>query len=405
MPIDSRPRKILMILESCYPTEGGGGAEGQVRTIARYLHRRGVPVQIVTPMTREAPQVEHELIDGVPVWRIPYPKIRLLGGFFMLGRLALYLLKERRNYDVIHAHIAHNMAAVSAAVGHLLNKPTIVKLTGWLELRHGVLAAGRNPLMSLKRAALKSATYMQATSSQIRARLIARGFDSSRVLVIPNAVEMSRFADAANNREVREDLDRPLTGVYLGRLVAEKGLDTLLEAWKRAFAKDDNVQLLVIGEGQLRDRIQRWVREQGRERQIHLLGAKPDVDRYLADAHFGILPSLYEGLSNTLLEYMASGLPVLGTRVSGTEDFIEHDRCGWLVETGDHEAMAACLEQIASMDRGALAGMGEAARQRVAARAGIDAVIGRLAEIYRIKTALRAAAAASAAGGQGTCAE
>lgn len=384
MSPEIRPRKVLMVLESCYPTEGGGGAEGQVRTLCRYLSERGIPVEIIAPLTREAPQVVHDVIDGVPVWRIPYPQVRLVGGFMMLLRLATFLVRHRREYDVVHAHIAHNMAAVSCIFGRLLGKTVIVKLTGWLEIKHGVLAPGWRPFMMLKRATLHLAHYIQATSSQIRDRLVARGFREDRVCVIPNAVDIRRFCGM---RDVSQ-AGNALTGVYVGRLVPEKGLDTLVAAWIAAFSANDRVKLMLVGEGALRDELGALIRRHGREHQLQLLGARADVEVFLAAADFGVLPSLYEGLSNTLLEYMAAGLPVLGTRVSGTEDFIEHGTCGWIVEPGDTAAMAACLREIGGMDHAALASLGAAARQRVTARAGIDAVVARLAELYDMTAAL-----------------
>ncbi len=380
-----RPRKVLMVLESCYPTEGGGGAEGQVRTISRYLAERGIPVEIIAPLTREAPRAVHDEVDGVAVWRIPYPKMRFIGGMMMLVRFAAYLVRHRREYDVIHAHIAHNMAAVSCIVGRMLGKTVIVKLTGWLEIKHGVLAPGLNPMMAAKRAALRLAHYIQATSTQIRDRLLARGFREDRVCVIPNAVDIRRFVGA--HREV-PDASRSLTGVYVGRLVPEKGLDALVAAWTQAYTVNDRVCLMMIGEGGLREELGALIRSLGREHQLKLLGARADVEEFLAAADFGVLPSLYEGLSNTLLEYMAAGLPVLGTRVSGTEDFIENGKCGWLVEAGDVAGMTASLREIARMDRSALAQLGVTARQRVTARAGIDAVVARLAELYDMSAAL-----------------
>lgn len=390
MASETRPRTVLMILESCYPTEGGGGAEGQVRTISRYLRDCGVHVRIITPLTREAPQVEHERVDGIPVWRIPYPRIRLVGGFFMLGRLVAHLIRRRNEYDVIHAHIAHNMAAVASATGRLLGKTVIVKLTGWLELRHGILSRDVNPwlapVMAAKRGALRSASCIQATSSQIRARLIERGFDAAQVKVIPNAVDLRRFdgVDAAPAE------DAPLTAVYVGRLVPEKGVDLLLEAWCAAFEANDHVRLVLVGEGRLRERFWRWIDARGRAHQVELVGARSDIEHFLRQAHFGVLPSLYEGLSNTLLEYMAAGLPVLGTRVSGTEDFIEHGVCGWIAEPGDGAGLEDCLREIGRTARSRLAAMGAVARQRVGARAGIDSVVSQLAELYRLQDVLAA---------------
>jgi len=144
------------------------------------------------------------------------------------------------------------------------------------------------------------------------------------------------------------------------------------------------VRLLLVGDGQMREELARRIADAGREDQVHLLGPQADVGAFLMQADVAILPSLHEGLSNSLLEYMAAAMPVLGTRVSGTSDFIEPGRNGWLVEPGDRAALSACLRMLANTDRERLQAMGKAARRRVASRARIEAVVGRLAALYDI---------------------
>ncbi|HEX7046972.1 MAG TPA: glycosyltransferase family 4 protein [Gammaproteobacteria bacterium] len=383
MTLDKGDRKVLMVLESNYPTEGGGGAEGQLRTICRYLKEHDIPVSIIVPMRQDGAQCEHDSIDGVSVWRIPYPKLRKVGGFVMLARLMIALFKRCRDYHVIHVHMAHNMASVSSAVGWLLGKTVIVKITGSLEMADGVLDSGRrSPGVVIKRWLLRHATYFQATSHEIRNRLIENGIDANRVRVIPNAVDLARFAAMTKSRDA--STGRPMTMIYVGRLSEEKAPDVLLEAWIDAIPVDSRAQLMLIGDGAMRASLEQKITQAGRAGQVVLHGPQEDIGPFLAQADVAVLPSLYEGLSNALLEYMASGLPVLGTRVSGTVDFIEDGQCGWLVEPGDKEQLAGRLRTLMSMDRARLREMGEMACQRVASRARIERVIGQLAELYEI---------------------
>lgn len=368
-----------MVLESNYPTEGGGGAEGQLRTLSRWLTEHGVGVHIIVPM-REWDTHEDDAVDGVPVWRVPYPRIRKLGGLIMLWRMAVWLIRRRRDYQVIHAHIAHNMALVAALVGRLLGKTVIVKITGSLEIATGVLdPAVRRPDVLVRRRLLRAATWYQATSSEIRDRLVEAGVDASRIHVIPNAVDVRRFNIDRSAHQVR-----PLTAVYVGRLSEEKAPDVMIAAWMRAFAGDAPVRLLCVGEGAMRSPLQKAIDDHKRGEQIRLLGAQDDVRPWLAQADFAILPSHYEGLSNALLEAMAAGLPVLGTRVSGTVDFIEPGRDGWLVDPGDVEAMSAAMREAAETPDARRREMGQAARQKIIARARIDAVVEQLAALYDI---------------------
>ena len=106
------------------------------------------------------------------------------------------------------------------------------------------------------------------------------------------------------------------------------------------------------------------------------------VERYLAVADFGVLTSLHEGLSNTLLEYMAAGLPVLGSQVSGTEDFVITGRTGWLFPPADVRAFARCLSETAEADIEELHRRGREARALVDERASIRSVVGQLERAY-----------------------
>lgn len=385
MTLGSSSKRVMMVLESHYPTAGGGGAEGQLRTISRYLANNGVDVQVIVPMREDGPQTERDAVDGLPVWRIPFPKLRKIGGLILLVRLAWGLYRRRHDYHVVHAHIAHNMAAVSAIVGRALGKTVVVKITGSRELSGGVLdASRRNLAVAVKRWALRRVTYFQATSRRIRDRLVENGFDQERVRIIPNAVDVGRFSV---DRQERASRQGPLTGIYIGRLEHAKGVDSLIAAWVQAIPAGTPNKLMIIGDGSQRERLEGDVEQSGRSGQIAFLGPQEDVQRFLRQADFSVLPSRYEGLSNALLEAMAARLPVLGTRVSGTEDFLDDEQCGWLVEADDVDALAGGLRRVVASGRAELQEKGEAAYQRVVGRARIEAVAAQLANLYEIDSA------------------
>ena len=106
----------------------------------------------------------------------------------------------------------------------------------------------------------------------------------------------------------------------------------------------------------------------------------------LAEAHIGVLPSRIEGLSNTLLEFMACGLPAVASRVSGSEDFVKPGRNGWLHPVGDAGAVAAALREAEALSPERLAALGHNARADVEAAAAVPRVIGKLMELYRGQT-------------------
>ena len=116
---------------------------------------------------------------------------------------------------------------------------------------------------------------------------------------------------------------------------------------------------------------------------VDLPGASSTVDLELARADVGVLPSRFEGLSNTLLEYMAATLPVIATRISGSEDLVAPGRNGWLCEVDDVEGLSVALSEAMAMPASQRRSMGMFARSDVMAKASVPAVIAQLLPLYR----------------------
>jgi L-malate glycosyltransferase len=377
--------QVLMVLESVFPAKGGGGAENQVRTLAMHLPTMGVPVSVLVPMVSYGPQRKSDSADGIAIRRITYPKVPLIGAAVMLFALAWRLYRIRHEYTFIHAHIAGNMSAVCCLMGRFLNKPVLIKLTGMTEMVGGILDPHCGLTTRLKKKILRLATGYQALSSQIAKRLIDSGFDAKKVKLIPNAVDVERFSNIKGNPAERLALcgNKRFVGVYVGRLEREKDLELMLQGWANAFRHRRDVALILVGSGNLRGELQAQAKAQGIEDQIIFVGPSTCVETYLALADVGLLTSRAEGLSNTLLEYMACGLPVIGTQVSGTEDFVIDGQTGWLFSVGDVVQLQKCLESAVNLDQNQLAALGRGAQNKVLCEASINAVIGQLIEIYK----------------------
>ncbi len=376
---------IVMVLDSVFPALGGGGSESQVRTLSLRLMALGVPVRVVVPAARPS-DLAVDTVDGIQVRRITYPRIRWLGALILQLRFAAWLIAERNTYTAIHAHIGGNMAAVAALVGSWLGKPVLVKMAGEVEFAGGVTSQRPSLQSRLRRLAMRRASHLQATSTRIAAALTAGGFEPDRIRVIPNAVDVQRFAqvtrDEAFRRRVAGDRVR-FMGVYVGRLEIEKDPELMVRAWAGAFGGDPTKVLVLVGTGALRPDLQALAERLHISDAVVFAGGSREVERFNASADIGLLPSRSEGLSNTLLEYMAAGLPVIGTRVSGTEDFIVTRRNGWLIESGDLAAFVHALHEAASLTDGARHTLGRQARATVASRASLDAVLDRLIDIYQ----------------------
>ncbi len=380
-------KKVLMVLEATFPVKGGGGSESQVLTLGKCLIARGAEVQVVVPMVANGPQIGRECVEGLNVVRIAYPKVRLLGGTIMLARLAWFLFEERNNYAFIHAHIANNMAAVCAVMGKLLNRPVLVKLSGG-EIVGGILEKAPTATTKIKKWSLRRADLLQATSTRIRKMLVDAGFQSERIRLLQNGVDVHRFA-VPQDPAFRKTLcgDASVVGIFVGRLAAEKGLDALLRSWATAFEGGLPATLVLVGDGPERERLKALAAHLNLGSKIVFAGHSSDVAKLLAIADFGLLTSLSEGLSNSLLEYMAAGLPVVGSRVSGTEDFIVPGETGWLFEPGQGEELTECLRRIVLDGDIAMKEMGRNARQKIINTASLEAVTNQLIGLYQFKNA------------------
>lgn len=375
----SAPLRILMVLESNFIAKGGGGAESQLRTLTRHLKQLGHDVTVVTPMLPWGPSIHTERWSGIPVARIDYPKKKLIGSVVLWARFGAFLWERRNRYDVWHVHIGHHLGAITCLMGAILKKPVVVKISGWFELESGVLAPGGGPYRVLERRWLKRASVVQAISTRIAGELVKHGFARDRIIVLPNAVDTTRFTGGAAARTP----GKPFVAVFTGRLVPEKDVDVMLDAWAAAFAGRDDVRLRLVGNGVLEDELRQRATRLGIAHQVEFLGPRDHVEEVLRDAHVGVLPSRIEGLSNTLLEYMACGLPVIASRVSGSEDFVRPGRNGWLFPVSDTAALATCLREAEALSPARHAEMGRQARADVEATATLPHVVDTLLALYR----------------------
>ena len=368
--------RVLMVLEGPYPPERGGGAEAQVRTLTRTMTQRGVQVAVVAPLTRYGPKATMSQVDGVPVYRLRYPHVRFIGGLTLWVSLAMFLFRHRDDYDVWHVHVAHQWGVICALLGPWLGKRVVIKVSGSHDLEDGALAADSGWRGRLVQRVLKRADAWQAISQRIATMLLARGIPATQIAAIPNAVDTARFLPP-----LRPSI-HPARFLFIGRLVREKALPSLLAAFADIVPLHPDASLVIVGTGSQRDILEADVQALGIGDRVTLAGHRTDIQDLLAQATIGVLPSRTEGLSNALLECMASGLPMIASRISGNEDFVRPGENGWLFEVGDRSGLARCLAEAAVLDADRWRAMSESARATVVRQAGLDGVLNGLAALY-----------------------
>ncbi len=161
---------------------------------------------------------------------------------------------------------------------------------------------------------------------------------SEKIVVIPNAVDLDRFAGLSHSHEPRRRIG------FVGRLDPVKRVEKLLDA-VRLLPTD--FTLWVFGDGEQRSRLESIAATPGLAGRVHFAGEVADNREPYARIDLLVLPSLAEGFGLVLIEAMAAGVPVIGADVDGIRDVIDHDKNGLLVDAGNPRALADAIARLA----------------------------------------------------------
>lgn len=211
------------------------------------------------------------------------------------------------------------------------------------------------------------------------------GVRQDKVAQLYNGVDLERFNNAAvyNRNDFGLNEDDFVIGT-VGRLQGEKDQATLIKAF--ALLQTDitiatSTRLLIVGDGPERDRLEQLAADRGIENKILFLGARNDVASMLGMLDLFVLPSLGEGISNTILEAMAAALPVVATNVGGNPELVDEGITGLLVAAADEKTMADAITTYIKFPY-LLLQHGAAGRKMIEERFSIAAMVNRYMETY-----------------------
>ena len=295
-----------------------------------------------------------ETIDGIEVHHPRYLVIprraRAVQGWSYARRLdrVVQSLHQRFSPDAILATWAYPDVFAATRVGRRRRVPVVGKVHGSdINVLPGLGLERRI------RTALASADRVVAVSEALRAEAVARGAPAARTVVVRNGIDLARFAPR-DQRQARAALDLPPDDellLYVGRLSPEKGPDLLLDAVARLATPRPRLRLVLVGAGPLEPALQRRAVALGVGDRCRFAGRQPqaEVARWLNAASVLVLASRAEGVPNVVVEAIASGTPVVATRVGGVPEALEDGVAGLLVAPGDPGALAHGI--AAALDR------------------------------------------------------
>ena len=325
-----------------------------VLELAKALCNQGLTIKVIAP---HAPGAQsHEILEGVAVIRPRYiwperfellrryraglpvilrkhPSVWFLLPLFALSHF-IALLRYARDCDVIHANWTIS-ASISVLASIFINKPVIASIHG-----SDVYETKRIRWLGIAtRFFLTRCDQIIAMSKSLVNMTIQLGITPAKVARIPDGVDPNYFTPQGD--------DRSPVILFVGSIIQRKGVDYLIEAAPRVFARHTDYRLVLIGEGPLDRELERRAQFLGVGDKVELLGAlSPDhVRDWMQRSILLVLRSVEEGLGVVLIEALACGTPCIATNVGGIPDII-HDQVGRLVPARDADALADSINSI-----------------------------------------------------------
>jgi glycosyltransferase involved in cell wall biosynthesis len=346
--MNTAPRHLALFLSGL----AGGGAQRRMLTLAAAFAKRGHRVDVVVP--RPEGPFRAELSDAVRLRSLDsrwtrLPGVRSRRGLWVLASapaLARYLARERPAVLLSTSNPA-NLAALWARVLARTPVPVVVSVNVHLSAATGERQRVWGPLLrTLVRRSYGRADAVVANSRDVADDLARHTpVPRARIQVIPNPVD----ADAIRAR-AREPVDHPWLApgqppllLAVGKLKRQKDFATLIRALARVRAVLP-ARLVILGEGEERERLERLAEERGVAAEVALPGFVANPFAWMARASVFVLCSAWEGFSNVLCEAMACGCPVVSTDCpGGSAEILDGGAYGPLVPVGDDRALADAI--------------------------------------------------------------
>ena len=353
----------IIIINYEYPPLGGGAATATYY-IARELVRMGDETVVITSHFKNLPRQETQ--DGVRIIRIPVWRRRKdrcsvpeMLTFMMSSCFSAVPLAKKFKAEAMLVFFGIPCGHVGLLAKWLYGTPYTVSLRGGdvpgaMERQLAFYHSLAKPLTKL---IWKNARFVVANSEGLLV-LAKRTTPELPFQLIPNGVDTEWFTPSERKTRSRIKI------LFAGRLNLEKDLPTMLKATDLLVKSGREIEVQIVGDGPERERLVSMVKQIGLQDVVNFSGW---VDRSMmrtiySEADIFVLPSIDEGMSNVVLEAMASGMPVVVTRIRGHVDLVEDGVNGFLFDPGDVNALKSLLEK--ALDEKLRLQMGEKSRKK-----------------------------------------
>ena len=336
----------LLMLNYEFPPIGGGAANAHLSLLRQYAGNSELNADVLTSAPKPGFSKE-SFSENITIYKVGIHKKNL--HFWRKAEVLEWLFKARfryrrllreNNYDLVHAFFGFPTGWLCLRSADKL--PYIISLRGSDVPGYNIRLGLDYKLMAgLFRRIWSGAALVVANSNGLR-KLALEFMPALDIRVIPNGVDTEKFHPSQ-----KQTLTKPIQALTVCRLISRKRIDLLIRAVARAKELGLDVRLNIAGHGNLMEPLRRLADQLNIADSVAFMGRVPAerMPQLYRDNHIFVMSSAHEGMSNAMLEAMASGLPIITTRCEGAEELIENN--GIVVEDPHVEAIAEAVKELA----------------------------------------------------------
>ncbi|MBN2087485.1 glycosyltransferase family 4 protein [Candidatus Peregrinibacteria bacterium] len=333
--------KKVLLLNYEFPPLGGGAANATYFLLKEFSKKKDIEIDLITSSTGE--YKEEKFADNIKIYYLDIGKNEKMHSQ-SIKDLLLYSWKAYRHakklmklksYNIVHAFFGIPCGYIAMKLG----LPYIVSLRGsdvpFFNERYTLL--DRLIFKRLSGKIWKKAKAVIANSEELKA-LALKSHPNQKIDIIHNGVDVDTFQNVPSSKRDK------FTILCVSRLTSRKGISFLIKAFAKLNSTNDCV-LTIVGGGNREIELKNLAKDLGVDKSIEFLGAvsKEEIPKSYRSSDVFVLPSLYEGMSNSCLEAMASGIPVVTTDTGGMKELLDNDM---IIRKQDSESIFEVLNKL-----------------------------------------------------------
>ena len=364
-------QKVLLV----YYEPIRSGQTTHVLSLVRGIDRSRCQLTVVLPDKLTSAMAEFDRC-GVKV--VPLRMGKLWWGVKSFRALAAMIRQER--YDIVHIH-SQEAGVMGRVISKIAGARRVLYTPQTVDIRRAFLQWA----YILVEVLLSHLTERIISVNEVdRKRLIRWGIHADKIVTIPNGIDLSRYEQAQDVNEIRQNLGMPANCplvMQVGRLSPQKDPLAFVEGAAQTLRLCPQARFVMLGDGPMQAEVEALIREKGLAGQVLALGHRPDAACLISAADVVTLTSRWEGTPYSLMEAMAWKKPVVATTVNGCRELVLDGQTGFLVGVGKMQAWSARVMQLLN-EPATRARFGEAGYLHLQEGFSLENMIARLEMLY-----------------------